>query len=462
MASPAADLLMAQNQRIISKGINWLPVIIYLVLVMIGLIAIFSVEYRPEVSIIQSITGLKTNYSKQLLFFTICLVVGGFILLTDSKFFTATSNLFYALGIVLLLATFVVGKEINGSHSWIPLGFMNLQPAETCKIFVSLALAKYLSRLETDFRKWRSHAIAIALALTPAAFSILQNETGLALVYFAFFIPLYREGLPPAYLIIGASTAVLVVASVLVEPNTLATILTVLGILTVWVMRRKIRREKRLLLLIVGVWGLCVGIQRFAVPFMFEKVMQPYQVERIMSMFGKDYVPKDPAAAEALMKEKAKQGKIGKGGKKEENYNVKQSKIAIGSGGFLGKGFLKGAVTQGDFVPEQHTDFIFTAIGESFGFWGTTLVALIYLGLLMVIVNMAERQRSTYSRVYGYCLASVIFFHAVVNICMTIGLAPVIGIPLPLISYGGSSLLTFTVFLFIFVRLDADRQVVLR
>ncbi|MCU0396199.1 MAG: rod shape-determining protein RodA, partial [Chitinophagaceae bacterium] len=386
---------MAQNQRIISKGINWLLIWIYLLLVLVGLIAIFSVEYRPEMNLLQSITGLKTNYSKQLLYFSICLVLGTFILLTDSKFFTATANLFYAFGILLLLATFVVGKEVNGSKSWIPLGFMNLQPAETCKIFVSLALAKYLSRMETDFRKWRSHAIAIGLALTPAAFSILQNETGLALVYFAFFIPLYREGLPPAYLIIGASGAIMVVASVLVDPNTLATILTILALLTIWIMRRRIRRNKRLLLLIVAVWGICVGIQRFAVPFLFEKVMQPYQVERIMSMFGKDYVPKDPAAAEALMKEKAKQGKIGKGGKREENYNVKQSKIAIGSGGFLGKGFLKGAVTQGDFVPEQHTDFIFTALGESFGFWGSTLVALIYLGMLIVITNMAERQRST-------------------------------------------------------------------
>lgn len=450
------------NPRIISKGINWAIVALYLLLVFIGLIAIFSVEYRPDMDMVQSITGLKTNYSKQLLFFSICLVIGTFILLTDSKFFTATANLFYAIGLLLMMVTVVAGKEINGSKSWIPLGFMNLQPAETCKIFVSLALAKYLSRMETDFRKWRSHAVAIGISLAPAVFSILQNETGLALVYFAFFIPLYREGLPPIYLIVGASAAFLVVSSILIEPNTLATILTVLAVLTVWLLRRKIRRDKSLLLLIAGIWILCVGIQRFAVPFLFEKVMQPYQVERIMSMFGKDYVPKDPAAAEALMKEKAKQGKIGKDGKKEENYNVKQSKIALGSGGLLGKGFLKGAVTQGDFVPAQHTDFIFTALGESFGFWGAALVALIYLLLLMVIIQTAERQRSTFSRVYGYSVAAIIFFHAMVNICMTIGLAPVIGIPLPLISYGGSSLLTFTILIFIFVRLDADRQVVIR
>ena len=453
---------MPRNEQIISKGINWTVIFLYLLLVFIGLVAIFSVEYRPGDDLLKSISGLKTNYSKQLLYLVICLVLGIFILITDSKFFTATANLFYVFGIVLLLATFVLGKNVNGSRSWIPLGFMNLQPAETCKIFVALALAKYLSRLETDFKQWRSQLIAIALALTPAVFSILQNETGLALVYFAFFIVLYREGLPASYMVIGAYVAVLIIASILVNPNTLAIILTVIGVLCLLLFRRKIRRNKVLLVIIVGCWLISVGIQRFAVPFLFETALQPYQVERIMSMFGKDYVPQDSVKAAAFIRQKEKMGKLNKTGEKEENYNVKQSKIAIGSGGLLGKGFLKGAVTKGDFVPEQHTDFIFTALGESFGFWGTTSVVFIYLILLMVIVSMAERQRSVFSRVYAYSVAAIIFFHVVVNICMTVGLAPVIGIPLPLISYGGSSLLTFTVFIFILVRLDADRQVVLR
>lgn len=453
---------MPRNEQIISKGINWTVIFLYLVLVSIGLLAIFSVEYRPGDDLLRSFTGLKTNYSKQLLYLVICLVLGIFILITDSKFFTATANLLYAFGIVLMLATFVLGKNVNGSRSWIPLGFMNLQPAETCKIFVSLALAKYLSRLETDFSQLRSQLIAMAIALTPAVFSILQNETGLALVYFSFFIVLYREGLPPSYLIIGAYVAVLVVASILVEPNTLAIILTSIAVLALLLLRRKIRRDKVILAVIVGCWLISVGIQRFAVPFLFETALQPYQVERIMSMFGKDYIPQDSVKAAAFMKQKEKMGKVNKSGKKEENYNVKQSKIAIGSGGLVGKGFLKGAVTKGDFVPEQHTDFIFTALGESFGFWGSGLVVIIYLILLMVIVSIAERQRSVFSRVYAYSVASIIFFHVVVNICMTIGLAPVIGIPLPLISYGGSSLLTFTVLIFILVRLDADRQVVLR
>lgn len=453
---------MAYQQSLMSKGLNRNLMWLYFLLALIGILAIFSVEYRPESSVFASLTGFKTNYSKQLMYLLLCVAIGIFILFTDSKFFAAIANLSYAIGILLMLATFLVGKEVSGSRSWIPLGFMNLQPAETCKIFVSLALAKYLSRTETDFRKWRSHAIAITLCLAPALLSILQNETGLALVYFTFFIPLYREGLPPIYLITGFSTAILVIASILIAPNTLAIILTALAVTIIWLLRRRMGRNKKLLFIIVSVWALCVGIQRFAVPFFFEKILQPYQVERIMSMFGRDYIPKDPAAAEALQKQKARQGKIGKGGKTTENYNVKQSKIAIGSGGFWGKGFLKGAVTQGDFVPAQHTDFIFTALGESFGFWGTFFVAALYFMLLMTIVSMSERQRSTFSRVYGYSVAAILFFHVVVNMCMTIGLAPVIGIPLPLISYGGSSLLTFTVLIFIFIRLDADRQAVLR
>ncbi len=434
---------------------------LYIALVLVGLISIFLVEYRPDMGVVSSFTGLETNYSRQLLFFSICLVMGLLIVITDSKFFAATSNLFYALGIVLLLATFVVGKTVGGSRSWIPLGFMNLQPAETCKIFVALALAKYLSLTETDFTKVQSQMIALALALTPAVFSILQNETGLALVYFAFFIPLYREGLPPAYLITGISLAVLVVAALLLSDLVFMIAIGVVAFLAIFFYWRKIKRNFGLLLLIVGLAAGSIGIQRFGVPYLFENIMAPYQVERIMSMLGKDYVPRDEAKLEAFNKVKHMQGKL-KDGEKQENYNVKQSKIAIGSGGLAGKGFLKGTVTQGAFVPEQHTDFIFTAIGETFGFWGSTLVVLLYFLLLMVIINVAERQRSVFSRVYAYNVASVIFFHVVVNILMTMGLAPVIGIPLPLISYGGSSLLTFTIMLFILIRLDADRQMIIR
>jgi rod shape determining protein RodA len=448
------------NQAVISKGVDWVTIWFYIILVCIGVLCIFSVEYHGSENILQNITGLKKNYSRQLLFMAISAVIAVFILLTDSKFFTATANLSYVLGIFLMMATFVVGKDINGSKSWIPLGFFNLQPVETCKIFTALALAKYLSRPETNFEKPRAQIIAAAIILTPAAFSILQNETGLALVYFAFLIPMYREGLPAVYLIIGFSFAVLVVATILVEKNTLAIILTCIAALSIYFLRKTIKRDKSILVVILGVWVLCVSIQRFAVPYIFKHVLHPYQVERILNTFGVDYVP-DAGDAKGQQEEK-ESSKTKELKKAKENYNVKQSKIAIGSGGFLGKGFLKGTQTQGDFVPEQHTDFIFTSVGENFGFLGSSLLIILYLLFMLRIVFLAERQRSAFSRVYAYSIAAILFFHVSINICMTIGLAPVIGITLPLMSYGGSSLLTFTILIFILIRLDADRQMVLR
>lgn len=451
------------NSEAITKGVDWVLIWMYIALVLLGVLSIFSVEHHSSENILDSIIGLKKNYSRQLLFLGMSAFVAALILLTDSKFFTATANLAYFFGIVLMIATFALGKNINGSKSWIPLGFFNLQPVETCKIFTALAISKYLSRPETEFDKPRSQLIAAAIALTPAVFSILQNETGLALVYFSFVIPMYREGLPPVYLIIGFSFAVLVVATILVEKNTLAIILSVIAVIAIIAMRRAIKKEKGILLVVLGLWIMCVGIQRFAVPYFFTQVLQPYQVERIMNTFGVDYVPETNVDAQKLDQQKVEElAKTKKAKKAKENYNVKQSKIAIGSGGFFGKGFLKGTQTQGDFVPEQHTDFIFTSVGESFGFLGCSLVIVLYLLLLFRIVFIAERQRSTFSRVYAYSVAAIFFFHVAINICMTIGLAPVIGITLPLLSYGGSSLLTFTILIFILVRLDADRQMVLR
>lgn len=447
-----------RDQAIISKGIDWLSVWFYIILVSIGVLCIFSVEYHNDSNIWANIIGLKKNYSRQLLFIGMSAIVATLILLTDSKFFTATANLGYAFGILLMMATFVLGKDINGSRSWIPLGFFNLQPVETCKIFTALALAKYLSRPETNFQNRRSQIIAAAIALTPAVFSLFQNETGLALVYFAFLIPMYREGLPPVYLVIGFSFAILVVATILVEKNLLALILTIIASITIYTLRRTIKRDKGVLVIILGLWMLCVGIQRFAVPYIFNHVLHQYQVERIMNTFGVDYV----AHGEETGLSKQGQIKEHVAKKAKENYNVKQSKIAIGSGGLWGKGFLKGSQTQGDFVPEQHTDFIFTSVGENFGFWGSALVVILYIAFMMRIIFLAERQRSTFTRVYAYSVAAIIFFHVSINICMTIGLAPVIGITLPLMSYGGSSLLTFTILIFVLIRLDADRQMILR
>ncbi len=448
---------MYQKNSSISKGVDWLMVWLYAILCIIGLLCIFSVEYRSGDGVIQNFLGFKKNYSKQFFYFGACIVLAIFILLTDSKLFTATANLSYLIGIALILATFVVGKEIKGSKSWIPLGFMNLQPAELCKIFTALAVAKYLSMQETDFRKSRSQLIAAAIAFAPAVFSILQGETGLALVYFAFLIPMYREGLPPGYLIAGTAMAVLLVISLLFKPLTLIFAFTIAAFVAIYILRRQIKRNRQLLLIIVSIWIFCSAFTGVAVPFVFKHVLKKYQADRIYSMVGVDNpyvdVKTDVNAAEEKDKQKEKD---------KQNYNVKQSIIAIGSGGLPGKGFLKGTQTQGDFVPEQHTDFIFTSVGENFGFWGSALLMLLYLGLLLRIITIAERQRSTFSRVYAYSVAGIIFFHVAVNICVTIGLAPVIGITLPLMSYGGSSLLTFTILIFVLIKLDADRQMVLR
>ena len=450
---------MYQKSPEIGKGVDWLLVWLYAILIAIGLLCIFSVEYRNGDGVIQSFLGFKKNYSKQLFYFGACAVLAIFILLTDSKLFTATANLSYLIGILLVLATFVVGKEIKGSKSWIPLGFMNLQPVELCKIFTSLALAKYLSMPDINFRKPTSQIIAAVISFTPAALSILQGETGLALVYFSFLIPMYREGLPPGYLIAGAAMAVLLVVSILLSTKTLLITFTVLGAIALFVNRRAIKRNNRILVIIVASWAFCILFVGVIVPFTFKHVFKKYQADRIFSMVGVDnpFADKNAVDINNVVEEKAKQKK-----NDQQNYNVKQSKIAIGSGGFLGKGFLKGTQTQGDFVPEQHTDFIFTSVGENFGFWGSSLLMLIYLSLILRIVTIAERQRSTFSRVYAYGVASIFFFHVAVNISVTTGLAPVIGITLPLLSYGGSSLLTFTILLFILIRLDADRQMVLR
>lgn len=445
---------MRPDNTSISKGVDSVLIWMYLLLVAIGITAIFAVTYREGDPIVASFFSFKTDYSRQLIFFFIAAVLGVFILLTDSKFFPATANIWYAAGMVMLLLVFPFHSAVKGTESIIRLGGFQFQPAELCKVPVALALAKYLSRVNLDFSKTRSQLIATAIAITPALITIMQKETGLALVYFSFFLVMYREGLPPMILIIGFSIAVLVIATIVIEPNTLAIVITLIAGLVLLANRRQIRRRKSKLVTIVLLWLLTVGVQRFAVPFIFEHVLQKHQVERIFSLFGKDNpyskVPTDIALQTSSKKEGV------------NDYNVRQSKIAIGSGGLLGKGLLSGTQTRYDFVPEQRTDFIFCTIGEGFGFIGTSILLIIYGILLFRIIMVAERQRSVFSRCYAYGVAAVFFFHIAINVSMTVGLAPVIGIPLPLVSYGGTALLTFTILLFILIRLDADRQMVLR
>ena len=448
---------MSQRNPAISKGIDWSLVWIYLLLVAIGITAIFAATYKEGDPIIQSFLRFRTDYSKQFFFVLAAIVFGLFILLTDTKFFPATANLGYALGIFLLLLVFPFHSRIKGTESIIKLGAFNFQPAEFCKIFVALALAKYLSRPDTEFTRTRSHLIAAAIALTPAVITLLQNETGLALVYFSFFIVMYREGLPPGIIVTGFAIAALIIASIIIPPNALAIALTIIALLFLYIQKRQVRRSKGIFVTVVLIWALAVGVQRFAVPYIFKHVLQKHQVERIYDLFGKDNPYDEKTVREEVDEEETRKKK-----ESGSSYNVRQSKIAIGSGRFLGKGILKATQTRYDFVPEQRTDFIFCTVGEGFGFLGSFILLGLYLILLFRIVTLAERQRSVFSRCYAYGVAGVFFFHIFINIAMTVGLAPVIGIPLPFISYGGTSLLTFTILLFILIRLDADRQMVLR
>ncbi|WP_298736231.1 rod shape-determining protein RodA [uncultured Chitinophaga sp.] len=429
---------MNDRQQIkLTQGIDWPVMGLYLALVILGLMSIFAAEHREGDNVWYNIMHLNKNYSRQLMWWGVSLVLATIIWLTDSKFFTATANLLYAFGLLLLLLVLGIGRDVKGSHSWLVIGGFQFQPAEFTKLCTNLALAKYLSSLETDFNKLRSRLIAASLALIPAAIIILQDETGLALVYFAFFLVMYREGLPGLLLVIAFSGIILVLSALLVDKNILFIIFSVITALVIYFSRREIKRSRSRLLLILAVWAFCSAFVMFIVPFAFTKVLKDYQVRRIEVMLGKENDPK-------------------------ATYNTRQSMIAIGSGGFWGKGYLKGTQTRFDFVPEQSTDFIFCTIGEDFGFAGSLIFLSLFVALLFRIIFIAERQRSTFSRVYAYGVASIIFFHLAINISMTIGLAPVIGIPLPFVSYGGSSLMTFTMLLFIMLRLDADRQMVLR
>jgi len=444
---------MSNERKSIFSRVDSITFLLYIVLVFVGLLTVFSVEYR---STDPSIFISTKSHMKQLTWLGVSLFVGLIILWTESKFFSSFAFLFYTIGIALLILTIFAGKNVKGSHSWLGVGGFAFQPGEVCKIFTSLALAKFLSLSETNFNTLRHRIVGIAIALVPSILIILQDETGLALVYFCFFLVMYREGLPNAFLIIGFSGIILTLASLLVDRFVLFIILTVLAVAIAILMRDTIRRNIVLLFVIVGVWGVGIGFSQFLVPFTFTHVLKGYQIDRIYSMLGRE-VPEDYIVSATNTDEDLK--------KKKENasdYNVTQSKIAIGSGGLLGKGFLNGTSTKNDFVPEQNTDFIFCAVGEQFGFLGSTVLIIIYLSIMLRIIFLAERQRSQFSRVYGYCVASILFFHFAVNLSMTIGLAPVIGITLPFLSYGGSSLLSFSILIFILLRLDADRQVMIR
>ena len=440
---------MSSLRKALFYRIDGVVLLLYVLLVTVGILAIFSVEHRTT-----DITIFMANktYMKQFMWFGYSLLFGFVILLTDSKFFSSFAFLIYTIALAVLFITIFAGVDVKGSRSWLGIGSFRFQPGEVAKIFTSMALAKFMSLPETNFKTLKDRLVAVAIALVPAALIILQKETGLALVYFCFFLVMYREGLPNSVLVIGFSLVALVLGTLLIERKVLFIVLTVLAVLIGLLMRQTLRRRMMPRIILVGAWLFCIIFSQVAVPFAFKHVLQRHQIDRIFSTIGKE-VPDEYDKTMVAGEEK-------KGNSSE--YNVLQSKIAIGSGGFWGKGFLNGTSTKNQFVPEQNTDFIFCAIGEQFGFIGSAILVILYVSMMLRIVFIAERQRSVFTRVYAYCVACILFFHFAVNISMTIGLMPVIGITLPFLSYGGSSLMSFSILIFILVRLDADRQALIR
>lgn len=408
-------------------NVDWITILLYVALCAIGFINIYASIYNPETS---DIFNFGSNYGKQLIYIITGLLLGFSILLLDAKFFSVFSPIVYGITMLLLMAVLVVGRNVGGNQAWISLpGGFRLQPSEMAKFGTALLVARYVGNFNPKFRDIKSIFFVALIIGFPLLLIMLQPDTGSALVFLAFMFPLYREGLSGYFLLIFLGMIVLFIADFLVPMQVLIPIILVAGGIFVYQNRRK---QKRLFAIIITT--IIAVAYLFVVKLAYEKVLEPHQRTRIEIMLG---LKTDPRGA---------------------GYNVNQSKIAIGSGQVTGRGFLEGTQTKYGYVPEQSTDFIFSTIGEEWGFLGCTVVIGLYTFLLLRIINLAERQRSSFSRVYGYCVASIIFFHIFINIGMTIGIIPVIGIPLPFISYGGSSLWSFTVLLFIFLKLDSNRM----
>jgi len=414
-----------RGQRSSLANVDLSALALFLGLVLLGWINIYASAYSEAHP---SIFDLSQRYGKQLLWIGTALALGIMVLLIDGKLYFSLAYLIYGLMILALIGVLFLGTKVAGARSWYSLGGFSLQPSEFMKFATALALARYLSQQDVDLTQLKTKLKALGIFLLPALIVLPQPDPGSALVFSAFLLVLYREGLPANYIFLGIALVILFVLSLLINNLYLSVALGLIGILITYLNRPNRRSLAPILLLTVFSIGFVQSVS-----YVFDEVLEDRHRNRINILLGKAYDP---------------QG-IG--------YNTHQSMIAIGSGGLSGKGFLKGTQTKFDFVPEQSTDFIFCTVGEEWGFLGSTFTVLLYILLFFKLVQMAERQKSSFSRAYGYGVVSILFFHFVVNIAMTIGLAPVIGIPLPFFSYGGSALWGFTVLLFIFLKLDAYR-----
>ena len=419
---------MITRNNIIGK-IDWPLLLMYLALVVVGVTTIYAAAYNESHP---NIFDMSQHYGKQALFLGVSVFMGLIIMLIDAKFFNAFAYVIYGLSILTLLYVLVAGSTIAGSRSWIQLGGFSFQPSEFAKFGTALAVAHYLGNINTDFSKLKTQMKAYAMVLFPMMLVLCQGDAGSALVFLVFILVFYREGMSGNILLIGLAAVVLFLVTLYFSKW-----YVLIGLVVVFIMLMFfIERSKKNIWKLIAIFAVSTMFV-FSVDFFFYGILKQHQRTRINIILG---IEKDTRGV---------------------GYNLHQSKIAIGSGGFSGKGYMQGTMTKYNFVPEQHTDFIFCTIGEEFGFVGSFVLLSLYLALLIRIILLAERQRSPFSRIYGYAIASIIFFHLMVNIGMTIGLMPVIGIPLPFLSYGGSSLLMFSLMFFVFLKQDANRMNIL-
>jgi rod shape determining protein RodA len=413
-----------KNQRV-GSSIDWITILLYIALVIMGWMTIYSASLPIEET---SLFDLSQIYGRQMLFIGLTIPIIFIILFTDAKLFERFSFIFYGVGILLLLGLFAFGKTIKGQTNWYQFGGFGFQPSEFVKTATALLLAKFLSYSQINLKFTKHQLMGLAIIGLPIFLILLQPDAGSAMIFISLIFVLNREGLPSWYFISGIVAIGLFFFSLVIPPTYLIIIVFVLMIVH-YVFNRKITRNP----VVYGLIYLAIVAFSFSVSFVYNNVLEAHQKDRINVLIGDDV------------------------DMKKEGYNLDQSMIAIGSGGFFGKGYLEGTQTKGGFVPEQHTDYIFTTVGEEWGFIGSTLVIALFVTLFLRIIYLSENQKTKFSRVYGYCVATYLFMHFFVNIAMLIKLFPTIGVPLPFFSYGGSSLWAFTILLFIFIKLDANK-----
>jgi rod shape determining protein RodA len=409
----------------IGNSIDWITVLIYTALVIIGWMTIYSASLPVEET---SLFDISQIYGRQMLFIGLAIPLILIILLSDAKIFERLSFVFYGIGIILLLGLFVFGVTKKGQTNWYQFAGFSFQPSEFVKIATALLLAKYISYSQINFKYTKHQMVGLAIIALPIFLILMQPDAGSAMIFISLIFVLNREGLPSWYFISGIIAIGLFFTSLVIQPLYVVIAIAVFMIIH-YLFNRKISRNP----FVYGLLFIVITAFSYSVSYVYESVLEPHQKDRINVLIGDNIDIQ------------------GKG------YNLNQSMIAIGSGGLKGKGYLEGTQTKGGFVPEQHTDYIFTTVGEEWGFIGSLTVILLFVALFLRIIFLAEKQKTKFSRVYGYCVATYLFTHFFVNIAMLIKLFPTIGVPLPFFSYGGSSLWSFTILLFIFIKLDANK-----